>query len=187
MKKDFINKLKENLRAAKSILAFCNKHQAEILPTSEGFIVHVPRKLEATDEAELQALIPDKKPVHFEVSPKIQTKMNIDNLIHRAQPSDVDITPDLEHRTITIKLEGVGKDEPVWGELSEALKMDGYFDSWKFIVEGKEVNVLPKMSEELAKNQSQHTKGITDSDITDLKIGLANAQTVDDILKAIGG
>ena len=186
MKKDFFADLKKNMKIAKSILAYCNKYKAELLPIKEGFVVAVPKKLAQEEEDELRAIIPDE-PCHFEVAPKSQTHTNLMNLIHRAHPEDGKVLPDLEHRSITIELAGVREDDPVWGEISEALKRDGFFDAWKFVIEGKEVCVLPKMIDELAKNRNQRSTGISETDITDLKISLGNAQTIDDILKAIGG
>jgi hypothetical protein len=189
MKKEFFSKLKENMKAAKNILAFCTKHRAELLPVDKGYMVFVAHELTQEAEAELRGLIPDSESaeIKFEVAPKLQTKMNVENLIRRAQPKDGKVLPDLDHRSITIELEGVADGDPVWGEMSEVLKRDGFFDSWKFVIEGQEVSVLPKMSEELAKNRNQRATGISETDITDLKISLGNAQTIDDILKAIGG
>ena len=187
MSKEFFDKLKGNLRQAKSILAFCNKYRAEFLPLKEGYIVAVPRKLDPDAEAEFRALVPEAKQVQFMESPKIQTRMNVDNLIRRAQPQDANIEPDLDHRSITIALGGVPETDPVWGDMSEALKCDGYFDSWKFIINGQETTVIAKMVDVMAKNKAGRTKTINEGDITDLKIGLANAQSIDDILKVMEG
>ena len=117
------------------------------------------------------------------MGPKAQTQFNVQNLLRRAQPETARIVPDYEHRSITIELGGIGDDDPVWGEVSQALKRDGFFDSWKFVINGKEIKVDPKLTDELVKNQKQRTTSISETDVTDLKIGLANAQTVDDILK----
>jgi len=185
MNKEYFDKMKSDLRAAKAILAFCVRNRAEFLPRPTGVILITPRKLSEEAQVEFKGLLPGNPPVEFAEMPKLQTKMNLENILGRAKTKDAKVIPDLDHRTITIELEGIPESDGVWAELSETLKQDGYFDDWKFIVEGHEVKVIAKIAE-MAKKTTRETF-INDTDITDLKISLANAQSIDDILKAIGG
>ena len=114
--------------------------------------------------------------------------MHIETLIQRARPQGGDIKPDIESRELTIDLKGINDEHPIWADLSDVLRRDGFFSAWHFIADGKEIHVLPKMVDEVAKNQEKNNgKAINASDITDLKISLANAQSIDDILKAMEG
>jgi len=188
MNKEFFDKLKGNMKTAKAVLVFCNEHQAEFMPTSKGYTVAVPRKLDPAAETELKALIPDK-PITFVEAPKIRTRIAIENMIHRAKPQKAEVSePDREQRTVTISMEGIAEDDPVWDEMSSVLHKDGFFDSWKFNCDGDEREVVAKLIEVIAKNKATaRQRTIGEDDITDLKISLGNAQTVDDILKAMGG
>jgi hypothetical protein len=187
MRKDFLKDLKSNLKTAKSILNFCSKNKAEFLPTREGYMVAVARKLSPEQEAEFKSMLPDERPVEFAECPKLQTKINVENIIQRLNPTKGLVTPDLENRAVKVELEGVPEDHPVWGEIGDVLKADGFFDTWKFIGDGQEINVISKMVDEVAKNKGKRTTLINENDITDLKISLANAQSIDDILKAMEG
>ena len=96
---------------------------------------------------------------------------------------------DIEHPcegTLVIEAEGVPEDDPVWGEVSKVIRSDGYFESWKYVIEGNEVKVIPDVMDAVSSRKGRDT-AINEGDITDLKISLGNAQTVDDILKAMGG
>ena len=186
MNKEFYKNLKEEMKTAQSILRFCTKHQAEFLPIEKGFILICPRQLDAVHEDELKALLPPEQPIKFEVAPKSLTRELLTNLIQKAKPSAVESHLDVESRSISIRMDGVAEGEPVWNEISETLKKDGFFDSWQFIIEGKEVNVLPKISDEISKNKNNRTESINSEDQMNLKIDLANAQSLEDILKAMG-
>lgn len=186
MNKDFFNNLKGTMKTAKAILSFCIKHRAEFLPLGKNYVLTVARKLDEAAEAEFRALVPDRE-VTFIESPKIQTRINLENILSRTRPQQASISePDIEHRSVTVNMEGVPESDPAWGEISDVLRKDGFFDSWKFVIDGQEHEVIAKMIDEVAKNKEGHRRNIGDDDITDLKISLANAQTVDDILKAMG-
>jgi hypothetical protein len=188
MNKEFFDKLKGNMKTAKAVLVFCNEHRAEFTPSPDGYTVAVPRKLDPAVETELTKLLPDK-PITFVESPKIRTRINLQNLINRTKPQKVEVSePDQERRTVTISMEGIAEDDPVWDEMSDVLHKDGFFDSWKFNCDGQEREVVAKLIEVIAKDKATaRQRTIGEDDITDLKISLGNAQTVDDILKAMGG
>ena len=188
MKKKFFDQLKQNMKKAQSILSFCTKHQAEFLPVRDGFILTIPQELSESEENEFKSIVQeDNLKIQFHVAPKNQTRRSIESLIYRARPTGGDIQPNLETRSISIKLDGVDKHSAIWGDLSEILKKDGFFKSWQFWINGEEHNVLSEVNEEVFKNQKREGKTISDDNITDLKIGLAQAQSVDDILKAMEG
>ena len=181
------NKLKKNLKTEQSLLAFSVKHKIEVLPTDKDcYLINLAKELAPSIEKELRALVGDTAQIEFKVAPKLRTELCVNKILHHTHPETAKVIPDIEHRTIVIEMTGPEDNDPVWGELTEVLKQDGFFSSWKFIANGKETCVESKLIEELVKNKEQHTGMIDDNAITDLKIGLANANTVDDILNMMG-
>ena len=186
MKKKFFDSLKTDMKIAQKILRFCQDNRAEFHPSKKGYMIVVPRPLGETLEEELRCMVPDGAEVEFVEAPKEQTRNNLVNLLRRVQPSNLKVEPDMDGRTIVIEAYGVPESDPVWGELSQVLRKDGYFESWKYVIEGNEVKVFPDVMDAMASRKGRNT-AINEGDITDLKISLGNAQTVDDILKAMGG
>jgi hypothetical protein len=188
MNKDFYDKLKGSLKTAKAILTFCSKHRAEFLENGkDGYMVFVAKKLATEVEEELRSLVANGKTIAFKEAPKLQTQTQVQSLISRAHPDAAMVKPDLDQRTLFISMDGVEESHPVWGQLTEALKKDGFFESWKLVANGHETRVIASTVDDLAKNTAGKDKAISEDDVTNLKISLGSAQTVDDILKAIGG
>jgi len=185
-KKKFFDSLKTDMKVAQKILRFCQEHRAEFHPGRKGYTIVVPRLLGKTLEEELRCLVPEGAEVDFIEAPKEMTRNNLMNLLRRVQPSSLKVEPDMEGRTIVIEANGVPESDPVWGEMSQVLRKDGYFESWKYVIEGNEVKVFPDVMDAMSSRKGRDT-AINEGDITDLKISLSNAQTVDDILKAMGG
>jgi hypothetical protein len=186
MKKGFLAKLKDSLKEKKVIMDLCAKYKAEFVPVSENeVVVAIPRQLSPEVEAQFRDKLSGAKKITFTEAPKIQTRINIDNIVQKTSHEGGHLHPDMEHRSMTITLNGVPEDSPVWSTLSQILRQDGFFDSWKFVRDGQETVVLASTLNDMEKNNASG-KTIREEDITDLKISLANANTIDDILKAMG-
>lgn len=183
MKKKFYSDLKERMKKAQKILSFCTRNKAEFHPAEEGYVLLIPTQLAPEVEAEFEEIVSGAK-VEFQVHPKLATKEHLDNLIIRARPETASVNPDLETRSVVIELGGVLKSDPVWGEMTEVLKKDGFFDTWTFVIEGEEHKIRPEIQDKIQENEKGRTV-ITNEAVTNLKIALGNAQTIDDILNAM--
>jgi hypothetical protein len=184
---NFFDDLKQDMKDRKAKLLFCNEHKAEYNPGPDGSLIVVsPEELSETVQEKFCAMNPNRT-LTFEVAPKKITLLTMETLLVRAQPSHIDLKPDLEHRTLVLETEGVDDSDSLWSKITDVLNQDGYFKSWQYVINGKVVQVLPKLTNEIVQNNlSKHTT-INDGDVTDLKISLAKAQTVDDILKVMEG
>ena len=72
-------------------------------------------------------------------------------------------------------------DDPLWADVQEILKRDGYAKSWEIAINGEKIVYDEKMAEEIASHKIRDRE-FTDEDITDLKIMVETAGDVNDFL-----
>jgi hypothetical protein len=177
------NRPKVTLETARAILAFCEKYNAECVTHDNTYHFVVPGELSADAKKEITGILKGMALTSF-IGPKFQTRDSIDSIINRIDNNGGSYKTDIEHRSMTIVVDGVNEDRALINSLSCVLKNDGFFDSWKLVINGIETKVFAGVIDEMAKNNTR-TASIREENITDLKIALANAITADDLLAAI--
>jgi hypothetical protein len=77
-------------------------------------------------------------------------------------------------------------DDPLWIDIQEILKKDGYAQSWEIKVNDAKIVYDEKIAQEMASHKIRDRE-FTDGDMTDLKIMLETAGDVNDFLATLEG
>jgi hypothetical protein len=162
-------------------LSACSKHEAEASYDDNAIVLRSPYDLAEEAKAEIAGTLPEGVTLKFIAAPKSSTITDIRNLLDSVHaPGEATTEPG----SATIRVEGIEEDHPVWGELSNVLRKDRFFKSWKFIVNGKEMVVNPKVVDEIEKNARLRAR-FGDDDMLNLKIALESTQDVNDFINSL--
>jgi hypothetical protein len=78
------------------------------------------------------------------------------------------------------------RDDPLWADVQEILKKDGYAQSWEIAINGEKIVYDEKMAIEMASHKIRD-RAFTDEDMTDLKIMVETSGDVNDFLAMLNG
>ena len=192
------------------LLMICEAKKLE--PIKQGDVLHiVGSTIPSKDtQAKIKAIIPKTMPVKYITGPKSFTINKIVSVLRMAGSTVVDIAGTLEG-ILLIKEAGIPVNHPAWDEVERIALSDAYIND----VRKEEVELPPmlqalksvtdtlmkqpssdssftapinpitdKLSTEIEKNREKGDY-IQKNDITDLKIALGKAQTIDEFLEAI--
>ena len=169
------------------LMEFCRRANIEPVLDSDKLVLVCPDELTGNVKANIQGILGGSDvQFQFIVSPKPSTMKILGELVKEVEREAEPGSPGISRKEgrLIIDLKGVPESHPFWGRASSALKTDGFFKQWTFVIDGREVVVNAKVLAEQNLNAKFERK-LDEDDVTNVKIALESAKSVDEFLASL--
>lgn len=165
------------------LLQICLSNRVEIAVITDTVYFVSAHEMEQGFKEKCRELVPDKLKVDFRVNIKPSTGQMIANTISKL--GAMQSAPDIQGKHLNVRIVGrvLIDPAPVWEKINDLIKNDGFFDSWTIILNDETVHEYRPVYEEIARNKRERV--ISSDDITNLRISLGRAETVEDFINSI--
>lgn len=161
---------------------------AEVVRDGRRLVVTCPKEFDRQHKATLCKSVPSDFELEFVEGMKQSTTHHLQQLLQRTVMMG-SAQPEFTSRDLTIHINGQLREEPDWQELDEILAKDGYPEKWAVKINGQEahsnsgqkIEALQKVADNLARRDQI----LTDDDVLNVRISLANVETVEDFINSI--
>jgi hypothetical protein len=132
-------------------------------------------------------LVPNDITCEFIEALKGSTAMELGFKIQASGGAVIKFVPKDHHIEMTVNGPQLPElDDPLWADVQEILKKDGYAQSWEIAINGDKIVYDEKMATEMASHKIRDRE-FTDEDMTDLKIMVETSGDVNDFLAMLEG
>jgi len=175
----------------KEVLQICKQEGLEVYPAAkEGqptLIFYRPKPISRELKNKIKSLLPDQFKTDFKNAEKPSTFPTISLILFMGGNKAHSFTPDGHH--LDINVQGSSEESVDMEKINALLKADGYFQSWRVLLDGREIYetsaLAQSLSSEVQKNNSKRDRILSNDDLTNLKISLGKCNTIDELLEEL--
>jgi len=174
-----------NTKEKEKLMEACRKHQIAFEVNTNNQIIFMCSEVPTSKiKRAIAQAVPEDYKFDFIITPKPATQAGLQVLLQSIGFYGL-LTVGKGNLILENKQLNVPKEHPFWETMRQLLYKDKYFKSWNVTLGTVNMTYDRKISETL-ENRKGRDHIITLDEITDLNIGLANCNTIDDILKELG-
>lgn len=178
------------------LLKKCKEIDIEPVGEENKIILLCSNVPDSDTQKEIINMIPSEQgyTCEFKESPKQSTLQQITQIMSNVMGpvammmGGLKLSLDKKHLKVEINIE-LTDNLQLWEQFDELLKKDKFFESWEFVVMGKQVHSYNQLIMEKLNQNFEDTKKfnryIQEDDILNLKISLGKCETIDEFLQEI--